>query len=286
MGSEDYKLKIDVFAYLDYRIFLSDITRELKANTKFNLRAFAASAGIKAPGYLKMVIDGRRNITDEMATKFCHALGIHDREQVFFETLVRYNQTSDPDLKKKYFDEIIKLKPRSREFMNQKRENRYYSCPYYVSVREMVALGDFKEDYKWIAKRCFPQISPAQAREAVTTLLELGLLKRDDAGKLVQTESFVHTQDKNTQIAETYHFHESVLDKARHALGSLPQNERNYYALTLPLPQSMFNEIIDEFYAFRDKIVNKLNAHQGTLDEVYQINFQLFPATRKTSGDK
>ena len=114
------------------------------------------------------------------------------------------------------------------------------------------------------------------------TLLELGLLKRNAEGNLVQTENFIHTQDKNTASAETFHFHETVIDKARHALIHLGQKERNYYALTLPLPEKMFQEIIDEFYKFRDKIMEKTNSYKGPLDEVYQINFQLFPVTKQS----
>ncbi len=279
--TKDKNITTDIFNYLNYREFLKDATQELKEKTSFNLRAFAKSAGIRAPGYLKMVIEDKRSLTEETAAKFAIALGLEKKEKKFFETLVLYNQTSDPDQKKKYFEKLNKLLPRSQDFMKEKRENRYYSRHYYVCIREMVVLKDFREDYKWIAKRCFPKISPSQAKEAVDTLLDLGLLSRDENSKLVQTESFVHTEDRQTQIAETYHYHETVLNKARRALGKLPQDERNYYALTLPMPAKMFKEVVDDYYAFRDKIIQKVNEQGDDFDEVYQINFQVFPVTKK-----
>jgi len=274
-------MKTDIFSYVDYRVFLKDFTQELKNKKSFNLRAFAKKANIKAPGYLKLVIEAKRNLTDETAKKFARALELKGKELKYFLNLVTYNQTKDPDVKKKCFDKIIKLRPRSHDFLKEKKMNRYFSRHYYVTIREMVVLKDFKEDYKWIAKRCFPKISPTEAKKAVKTLLELGLLKRNECGNLEQTESFVQTQDKQNQLAETYQYHEAVLDKARHALGTLPQEERNYYALTLPLPEDMYDDIISEYYAFRDKIVKMVNDRGGKFDEVYQVNFQLFPVTKK-----
>lgn len=271
----------NLFDYLDYRQFLKDHTSALKQAKMFNLRSFAKQAGIQAPGYLKMIIDGRRNLTNQTAEKFAMALGLTAKLKDYFLTLVVYNQTEDPDEKKQRFDKLIALKPRSEHFLAEKRHSRYFSRHHYVCIREMVALKDFKEDYKEMAHRCVPKISPAEAKEAVETLLELGLLKRDGEGRLVQIENFIHTQDKNTQDAASYHFHESVIDKARHALVMVPQNERNFYALTVPLPKEMFSEIVSEFYEFRDKVIEKLNAHGKTYDEVYQINFQLFPVTKK-----
>lgn len=271
----------DVFDFLDYREFLKKHAAELKQKNRLTLRQFASKAGIKAPGYLKMVIEARRNLSHKTAQQFAKALRLNEKEADYFVTLVRYNQTTHPDQKKKDFEKLNKLLPRSRTFLKEKKENRYFSRPYYACIREMVALSDFKDDPKWIARRCIPPISPGQAREAINTLLDLGLLKRNQDGRLVQTESFVHTNDKNTQAIETYHYHQAMLDKACVALGELPQEQRNYYALTLPLTKELFHEIIDDFYEFRDRMVKKANECRRTPDEVYQINFQLFPVTRK-----
>jgi uncharacterized protein (TIGR02147 family) len=274
-----------IYDYLDFRKFLTDYTRALKNKRAFNLREFASKAGIKAPGYLKMVIDGRRKLTVKTAQKFAAALELETKEKRYFISLVQYNQSTDPDLKKELFAHLIKLRPRSAYYQKQKRNNLYFSSPHFVTIREMVTLKGFKEDPKWIASRCFPKISPSEAKEAIEDLLAMSLLQRDDEGKLIQSEEFIQTEDIQTQIAEAYHYHESVLDKARHALTVLPQDERNYYALSLPLPKHMYDEIIKDFYEFRDKIVDKIQKSQDDFDEVYQVNFQLFPLTMKKESN-
>lgn len=275
-----------VYDYMDYRKFLSERTAHLKRLKKFNLRDFARKAGIRSPGFLKMVVDGRRNVTEETAAKFCVALGISGKESEYFVTLTRYNQTDNPDEKRSCFEKINKLRPRSEHFVAEKKHNRYFSRHHYVCIREMVALKDFREDYEWIGERCFPHVSATQAKEAVKTLLELGLLRRDAEGRLEQVENFIRTQDRQSQEIEAYHFHEGVIDKARHALGQIPPEKRNYYALTLPMSKSQFEEVIADFYAFRDRVVEKIEKGPRDFDEVYQVNFQLFPVTKKSDPKK
>lgn len=275
-------MKKEIYNYLDYRAFLRDSVQELKGARRWNLRRFAKLAGVKAPGYLKMVTDGRRNLTVKTAEKFCRALDLKGREKKYFVTLVCYNQTTNPDRKNEYGNRLHKLRPRTDRYLVGKHQFRYFSRPHYVCIREMVTLKDFREDPKWIARRCFPPISPAEARTAIDVLLDLGFLARDENCRLIQKEDFVHTEDVNTQAFEAYHFHEAMIDLARHALTQLPQEERNYYALTVPMPQTLYKEVIQEFYAFRDRVLEKTAAAGGTgSDEVFQINFQLFPLTRK-----
>lgn len=274
----------EVFQYFDFRRYLKDLTGWLKAQGGFNLRGFAMRAGIKAPGYLKMVTDGRRRLTKKTAGEFCRAFGISGRQRLYFQKLVLYNQTLDPDLKRRYFNDLIALIPRSSQYVLGKRQGRYLSQPHYVAIREMVALKDFREDHKWIARRCLPPIKPSQAKEAIETLLKLGFIKRDDGGRLIEVQGFVRTRDGDTDIPHAYHFHEAMLGKARHALTTLKQDERNFYSLTLPLPRKMFEEIISDFYRFRDQIIEKTAMDNEGPDEVYQIGFQLFPVTKK-EGD-
>ena len=272
---------VDIFNYLDYRRFLRDLVKELKAKQQYNVRTFARKAEIRTPGYMKMVIDGKRNLTAETADKFCRALDITDQERKYFEYLVLYNQTTDPDLKKDYLEELLALCPRSAQYKMEKNQYRYFSRPHYITIYEMVALPDFQEDYKWIAKRCFPPVRTSEAKEAIDSLLKLELLKRDENGKLYQTQKVIHTGDKNTKIAETYHYHEAVLNLARHALGSLKQEDRHYNSLTLPLSQKKFLKIIDKFYSLQNEILQELEAPEADANEIYQINFQLYPVTKK-----
>lgn len=280
------KQEPSIFDYLDYRMFLQDKTSYLKTEKKFNVRLFAKNAKLKSPGFLKMVIDGARDITPETAHKFAKALSLTKQEENYFTELVNYNQESDPTNKHVLLDQILKARPRTQTYLLEQKHNRYFSKPYYVCIREMVALTDFNEDPKWIASRCFPKIKPSQAKEAIKTLLELGLLERTPSGSLKQSAGFLQTEDQVKAGIEIYHYHEAIIDKARHALGLLPQEKRNYFALTLPIPNDFYPEIVEELKQLRDKLAKKIEekAKSEPLDEVFQINFQFFPLTQRRNS--
>lgn len=273
----------DIFSYLDYRLFLKDLIKELKKKKKYKVRAFAFKAGIRTPGYMKMIIDGKRNLTLKMAQSFSRALGIKGREKIYFEKLILYNHEKDPDLKKEYFDDLMALKPRTDQHTLDKKQYRYFSRTYYACIQEMVALPDFNEDPKWIAERCYPPIRVSQAKEALETLIELGFVKRGPDGRLFQTERLIQTEAKNTQIAETFHYHESVINKARKALSAFDQHERHCLAVTMPLNEQLYQRIVEESCGFRDRIIKLVQEESGG-GEIYQMNFQLFPMTKKKEG--
>lgn len=276
----------NIFGYLDYRSYLQDLTNQLRAqDSGFTVREFARRAGLKSPGLLKMVIDGTRNLTAESAASFCQAFDLGGKARCYFEMLVRYNQATSPDERVELFDALNRLRPRSHQFTLEKKHHRYLTRDHYVAIREMVLLKGFREDDDWIAERLRPAITASEAREAVATLLELGMLRRRQDGRLEQADDFVRTTDGNTQALEAYHFHDAVLSRARTMLGFLQQEKRSYYALTLPLPKTMVSEIIADFYALRDRIVAKINQAGLEYDEVYQMNFQFFPLTEKKSDE-
>lgn len=271
----------DLFNYLDFKTYLKDHWQFLKHKKDFNLRVFADKAEIKAPGYLKMVINGQRTLTAGVAEKFCKALELEGRTRKFFMVLVRYNQEDDPDKKKELFNRLAEIRPPHPQHVLEKHRHHYLSRDIYSCIREMVLLHDFSENPEWIAARIYPPVQPGEVVEALDALLALGLLKRDENGRLSQAESFVKTEDRNASAIEAYHFHDAVIHKARKALADLKQEERNFYALTIPMPVLMVEEIVKQFYILRDWVVDKVNQEGLKYEEVFQMNFQFFPLTRK-----
>jgi hypothetical protein len=85
--------EIDVFAYLDYRAFLRDYYRARKAAGRgFSYRSFSRRAELKSPNYLKLVMDGDRNLSADMAKRFATACGLRGDAQRYFIDLVAFGQ--------------------------------------------------------------------------------------------------------------------------------------------------------------------------------------------------
>lgn len=268
-----------VYKYLDYREFLKDLVAALKMQRgEFTMRYFADKAGFGSPSYLKMVMDGKRQLTNKSLDKFCAALVISGREKKYFTSLVRYNQETNPDLKARLFDELSGLRPRKTLTELTKKQIQYLTHHHYACIREMVLLDDFQENAKWIASRCLPRISPQEARMAITTLLDLGFLGRDKDGKLIQSESTVGTQAQ-TELVQAFNFHDAVLSKARECLSHSKQEERHFEALTIPVTPEIHKKLRQKIQHFIEDALLEVNTLSRGFKEVYQLNVQLFPVT-------
>ena len=275
----------EIFNYLDFRSFVKDLVAEFKATRKgFTMRSFAKSAGFGSPSYLKMILDGDRSLTMKAMEKFCIALELNGKEKDYFVALAQYNQETEPDTKNELFEKLIKLRPRKALTEIEKSQLKYLTNHHYGCIREMTLLEDFSENSKWIASRCLPRISPNDARDAIEDLINLGFLKRDEKGNLIQANEVVGTQAQ-TEYAEAYNFHDAALKKARECLSQSKREERYFEALTIPTTKNIRENIIPKITALIEEALEEVN-QEGTntsisYDEVYQLNVQFFPVTTK-----
>ena len=111
------QVMISIFNYVNYRRFLKDYYLKAKAEKKcFSYRYFSRRAGINSPNFLKVVIEGKRNLSSTTIEKFASALGLDQKETVFFRRLVVFNQARTvPEKQESYI--IL------REMANQMRQD-------------------------------------------------------------------------------------------------------------------------------------------------------------------
>src|SRR3989338_4646008 len=101
-----------IYDYIDYRRYLSDKVGELrKQNKHFSYRLFNRMAGIQSSGFLKLVMDGKRNLGPEGIFKIAKGFKLSEEEHRFFEKLVHMNQASTHEEKDRCFRELSKSGP-------------------------------------------------------------------------------------------------------------------------------------------------------------------------------
>ena len=78
-----------IYAYLDYRNFLKDLFAFKKQESaSFSFRNFSRLAGLKSSNFLKLVMDGKRNLSPQSIHQVAKAFKLSKGEADFFETLV------------------------------------------------------------------------------------------------------------------------------------------------------------------------------------------------------
>src|SRR5262245_28068715 len=88
----------DVFRYRDYHEFLRAFYEHNKQKGYgFSLRAFSKRAQLRSSNYLKLVMDGERNLTAPMAARFAQACALRGQPADYFCELVAFNQATSAD---------------------------------------------------------------------------------------------------------------------------------------------------------------------------------------------
>lgn len=270
-----------LFDYFDYREFLHDYYLfHKKRNSSYSYRLFARKAKLGSPNYLKLVVDGKRRITDRTLYQFARGLGLTRDEEKYFRELVMYQEVSDPDSKELHLRALLKYQEKQRTPTPLKAEKvKFLLDWHHAVVRELIALKDFKEDFAWIAKRLGSKISEAQAKESVELMLRLGLVQRDEHGKLEQNEPLLTSTDEvPSQVIRG--LHRTYLRKAMNSIFGVSMERRELSGLVLAVPNHRTRELKEEIKEFRKKLNRKYGLDKDG-DEVYYVGLYLFPVTSK-----
>ena len=265
---------IDVFRHHDYRRFLAAYY-EAKKPSGFSYRAFARAAGLGAPNYLQLVINGRRNLTPSMARRFAETCGLGKDAASYFVALVAFNQATSAEERNTRYRELTAFRRYRRAQKLELAEAAYHSTWYLPAIRELVLSPAFREDPTWIAASLRPPIKATEAQHALDTLLELGLLQRGPSGKLEQKARVVSTGPQTTGMHIT-NYHAEMMQRATVAMTTVPAAERDISSLTLCLGPGGLAELKARIQALRRELL-ELSERELDPTQVVQLNFQLFP---------
>lgn len=273
---------VSVYDFVDFRCFLKDRFADLKLkNPSFSFRSFNRVAGIKSSAFLKLVMDGKRNLGDEGIHKIAKGFKLSEPEAEYFEQLVKFNQATDNETKNRYFNSLT----RNKKFLAAKPltagQYQLFSQWYYVAILELVRVPTRqKKDITWLFNRLSPPVDRKKIKEAVQVLKKLGLLKDTRGGSLQRIETMITTDDEVQSLAVA-NFHVEMSEMAGRAVMKEAAQEREFSALTILTSEKSFKTAKAEIQKFRKKLHSILEQEMGdTKNFVAQINLQMFKLSK------
>jgi uncharacterized protein (TIGR02147 family) len=265
---------IDVFGYLDYRQFLADLYAAKKPQG-FSYRVFSRMAGLGAPNYLQLVINGKRNLTPVMAARFAKACGLRADSADYFCRLVEFNQATTFKEREECYTKLSAFARYQNAQKLELAQAAYLSNWYMPAIRELCASPSFVCDPHWIAHALVPPIKPQEASKALEVLIDLGLLARTPTGGVEQRTAVVSTRTQ-TRGLHLRRYHAEMMQRAIAAMEHVPAAERDVSCLTLCLSADGLNRIKDRIQEFRRQLI-ELAESETRREQAVQVNFQLFP---------
>jgi uncharacterized protein (TIGR02147 family) len=273
----------NIYNFSDYRDFLKDRYRQLKeADPVFSFRFFSKQAGFGSPNYLKLVMDGKRNLSADAIGKFAKGLRLDNHESEFFRYMVECNQCENPARKKvyeaklMYLRELFKVKTLIPELYD------YYHEWYHSAIHEMAKKGPVKNDPTWLSQALVPNITAEEAQGSVELLTKLKFVTIGNDGMLKAIENSA-VDAKTAELGQKIH-HEQMAELAAQSLYTQGPETQDFGSVTVSLP----SEKVEELRAKLHELIMAVTAENtnSPADAVFQLNIQLFALTKAVAAMK
>ena len=269
-----------IYTYSDYRIYLRDyFDVRRKSESSFSHREMAKELGFSSPNYIKLVMDGKRNLGLRSINRLVQGLGFKLREREYFSNLVFFGQAKTPVEKNYFLGQLIASRPSAKKGAITPKEYRYYNEWYHCVVRELVVREKPPVDFGRIARKIRPNVTPSQVEKSVKLLLELGLIKKKKGGAYIQSSRLIATDREVTSLG-IRNYHTKMIELGKKCLDTVKREKREVSSLTLCISYACRERIKRRVQAFESEILHMAHDDKNT-SKVHQLNFQFFPLTEE-----
>ena len=270
----------DVLEYTNYRQYIADYYAEKKAKSAFTWQVLTRAAGFSSPVYLKYVSEGRFNLSEDAAARVASAMGLENYELDYFCEMVKFDHAKNDEEKKAIFNKMLAIADIHKVRIIEGDSFRYFESWKNPVLRELAPAMPGAKPLA-LAKACRPEVTAAEVSESLNFLLKSNFLQKDENGNYVQTEKSITTGPMDVTPLAVRGMHRQMGEFALDAIEGVSQDERHFSGLTLGVTRSAYDEIVQEIAAFRKKII-AIATRDDETDEVYRLNVQFFPMTKKS----
>ena len=260
--------------YSDYRKYMRDYYEERKKGSYFSWREFAKLAGFTSSGYLKLVCDGKTRLSRVGAVKVAGAMGLAGFSSQYFCLLVEYCDESDEKVRLEIYSRMRALVEENGVRILGAEAFDYFKSWVNPVVRELAPIMPGAKPSE-IAKMCVPEVTAGEVRNALTLMVQAGLLQLKPDGSYVQTNKGL---SGNPQLISSaiLALQKQLAMLAADAIDYTSREDRNISGLTFGVDEKTLWHLSEEVDRFREKVKGILSKVES-YDRVYRLNLQLFP---------
>ena len=265
-----------IVEYSDFRQYMLDYYEERKRRSVFSWREFSKIAGFTSSSYMKVVCDGKSKLSRIGVERTGAAMGLVGFEMEYFRAMVEFGQAATEEKKKAAYENMLAIAKVHKVRVLEGDLFEFYDSWQNPVVRELAPLMPGATPGE-IAKKCYPEISAAEVQQSLNFLTKAGLLKKAGDSAFVQAETSITGTPDATRLA-LRGMHRQMSKLATPAL-DLPVEQRNFSGVTMGVSRESYERIVKVLDECRRQII-AIAADDKDIDQVYRLNFQLFPLTK------
>jgi uncharacterized protein (TIGR02147 family) len=271
-----------IFDYFDYRKYLGEYYEQRKAkDLYFTYRYIASKVGIDH-AYIVKVFQSQKHLSLATAGRFSEVLNHTKREKEYFEQLILFARARSDSEIKHYFEKLLSYVECS-PLQVEGDKYEFYQKWYHTAVREVIGLAGFDGDYKKLARLLTPAITESQAKHSVDLLCKLGFIRKNDQREYTLVSRFI-TPSKEVAPVAIREFQKETMLLAIDALKSIPKEERHISTVTVTLSPDGADKMKACLTRFHEEVMRIAN-QDNNVDQVFQVNLQLFPISKQVKGE-
>ncbi len=272
--------------YVDYRKYLADFYQYQVQQTQGRLRPysysdFSAAANIKSPNYLRLIIEGKRNLSADMCGQFSRALRHNRAQTAEFLLLVTYCQEKDPMQRNRHLKVLSEWRAKkSMEAgkINTETWEQVSSWLVWV-IYAMVDQEGVSFTPEKIRKVLRGQVNEAQVSQALQKLIDAGDIEIDPITNKARKTSLTMSglDDIPTELIRK--IQSELIYLGLESLHQFNPQEREVSGFTLAMTEKEFEWVRFELRKLRKHIQKEISMKRETTsgERVYQMNIQFFP---------
>lgn len=281
-----------ISGYTDYRAFLLSYYEYKKFVTRDSIRPytyamFAAAADIRSPNYLRLVIEGNRNLSREMARRFAKAMQLIKEDAEEFELLVIFSQAKDPLERNRHLKTLNDFRVRKQMREGSLNQESFERVPNWVSfaLAAMTEQAGCRFDEEHLFSLLRGKANLEDIRKGLKRLLETGDLVREEGGQVKRGRALLNKAE-DIPIALVRKLQAELIYLGLEALFNDDPKDREFGAMTVALTEKEFEQFKFEVRQIRKRWQKDFGMarESGPGDRVFQFNYQLFALTK--AGDK
>ena len=269
----------DVLEYTNYRQYIADYYAEKKAKSAFTWQEFTRAAGFSSPVHLKYASEGRINLSDTAAKRVAQTMHLVDFEQDYFCEMVKLDNAKTDAEKKAAFNKMIAIAGAHKTKILEGDAFRFFESWKNPVIRELAPSMPGAKPLA-LARACRPEITAAEVSNVLNFLVKGGFLEKNDEGNYVQTEKSLTTGPMGVTPVAVRAMHRQMGELALETIEGVAQDKRHFSGVTFGITKDGYDEIVQEIADCRKRVIAIARKNAAT-DEVYRLNIQLFPLTKK-----
>jgi uncharacterized protein (TIGR02147 family) len=274
-----------IFKYHNYREFLRDWLGYLKSNqSQLSLRNLARRSGISV-SLISMIIKGERSMTTKQFEKISPFLKLDASEQSYLKQLILLIDGKSAEEKGNALKKLQRFQSYQTLHSEELEVHQYLSKWYYVVLREMINLSNFKKDANWVRTKLKKNLRTYEINESFRFLEKNGFIEIGKNG-VIKAEKTVKCSEGIFKLSLS-DFHKQMLKLASDSIDQIKTEERLILGHTVALTNTQFKEvknIMIETLKKIEEISNKKNDDEKK-ENVYHIGLLNFPVTSLTTNE-